>query len=149
MQEGIDVEIIADNAAGHFMRKGEIDLCIVGADRVAVNGDVANKIGTYEKAVVARENNIPFYVAVPQSTIDPSCPTGDDIPIEERSNEEVLCAWGINNRGERMRVRISPEGAKARNPAFDVTPAKYITGLITEQGIINADGKSIAAVICN
>lgn len=134
VQEGIDHAVIADNAAGHYLQRGEVDLCIVGTDRVALNGDIANKIGTYEKAVVAKENGIPFYIAVPLSTIDFDCPTGMDIPIEERDEEEVLNMRGWD--GEKVTsVRIAPKDAKARNPAFDVTPAKYITGIITERGI--------------
>ncbi len=127
VQEGIPHAIIADNAAGHFMFRGEIDLCITGADRVTVIGDVANKIGTYEKAVVAHENGIPFYVAIPVSTVDFNLSSGKDIPIEERSQDEVLI---INEKP------IGPEGASARNPAFDVTPAKFITGFITEIGVL-------------
>lgn len=133
-QEGIDYAVIADNAAGHYMQRGEVDLCIVGTDRVALNGDIANKIGTYEKAVVARENGIPFYIAAPFSTIDFSCERGADIPIEERDEGEVLGMRGWD--GCRITgIRISPKGAKARNPAFDVTPAEYVTGIITEKGI--------------
>jgi len=132
--EGIDHRVIADNAAGYFMQNGEIDLCIVGADRVAANGDIANKIGTYEKAVVAKENGVPFYAAVPTSTIDLGCKTGKDIPIEERSEIEVLNFVG---------KRITPKKSRAFNPAFDTTPAKYITGLITENGIIGAKRKDI------
>lgn len=124
--EGIEHFIIADNAAGHLMKGGEIDLVITGTDRVARNGDCANKIGTYEKAVLAHENGIPFYIAAPSTTIDIKLESGDSIPIEERSEEEVL-----NFAGR----RIAPHGVKARNPAFDVTPAKYITGIITENGI--------------
>ncbi len=127
IQEGVPHKIIADNAGGLYMRRGEVDLCIVGADRIAANGDVANKIGTYQKAVLAHENGIPFYVAAPTSTIDPHCPNGDAIPIEERDENEVLFLG---------RTRISPPGARAGNPAFDVTPAKYITGIITETGIV-------------
>jgi methylthioribose-1-phosphate isomerase len=138
MQEGIDYALIADNSAGYYMQRGEVDLCIVGTDRVALNGDIANKIGTYEKAVVAHENGIPLYIAAPFSTIDFSCPSGSDIPIEERDAEEVTHMWGWN--GHRIeKVRVAPEGAKARNPAFDVTPAKYITGIITEKGIFKPD----------
>ena len=137
-QEGIEVTVIADNAAGHFLRHGEIDLCIVGADRIAANGDVANKVGTYEKAVLATENGVPFYVAAPRSTFDPACPTGDDIPIEERSQDEVLYAEGFDARGRKARVMLAPRGATARNPAFDVTPAAYIAGIITEHGIVKA-----------
>jgi len=125
-QEEIDHAIIADNAAGHYL-KSEIDLVIVGADRVAVNGDTANKIGTYEKAVVARANNVPFYVAAPISTFDPNISGEGEIPIEHRSSSEVL------RIGD---VRIGPSKAKALNPAFDVTPANLITGFITEKGIL-------------
>jgi len=126
MQEEIDHAIIADNAAGHYM-KSEVDLVIVGADRIASNGDTANKIGTYEKAVLAKENGIPFYVAAPISTFDPRISSEKGIPIEERSQKEVL---RIGSQS------IGPKGAKALNPAFDVTPARYITGFITESGII-------------
>lgn len=127
MREDIPMTLIADNAAGYLMRTGQIDLVLVGADRIAANGDVANKIGTYKLAVVARENGIPFYVAAPTSTIDLSLPTGDDIPIEERSAQEVTHING---------VRIAPEGVEAYNPAFDVTPHRYVTGIITEKGIL-------------
>lgn len=124
--EGIPHALIADNAAGHFILRGEVDLVIVGADRITKNGDVANKIGTYTKAVLAKENGIPFYVAAPLSTFDFSLEDGDKIPIEERGEEEVLNFFQQN---------IAPENTKARNPAFDVTPARYITGIITEKGI--------------
>jgi S-methyl-5-thioribose-1-phosphate isomerase len=134
-EEGIDHAIIADNAAGSLMRRRLVDLVIVGADRIAASGDVANKIGTYERAVVARENGIPFYVAAPMSTFDPTCPDGDAIPIEERDPDEVLYAVGLGNDGEICRVRLAPEGVQALNPAFDVTPARYITGFITPHGI--------------
>jgi len=133
--EGIEHAIIADNAAGYFMRRGEIDLVIVGADRIAANGDVANKIGTYEKAVCAAENGIPFYVAAPLSTIDPDCPNGDAIPIEEREEDEVLYAFGLDDSGNLSRVRLAHRDAHARNPAFDITPARYITGFITPKGV--------------
>ncbi|MBI1987610.1 MAG: S-methyl-5-thioribose-1-phosphate isomerase [Nitrospinae bacterium] len=142
-QEGIPYAIIADNATGYYMKTGQIEMVIVGSDRIAANGDVANKIGTYTKAVLARENGIPFYVAAPTTTIDPNCPSGDQIPIEERSQEEVLYAWGWSQRGEFERVRTSPEGGAARNPAFDVTPARYIQGIITEQGIVEASPEGI------
>lgn len=125
-QDGIPVTVITDNAAGHFMARGEVDLAIVGADRIAANGDVANKIGTYSVAVLAKENDIPFYVAAPLSTIDLSLPCGDRIPIEERSSEEVK--WAGN-------LKVAPEEAEARHPAFDVTPARYVTAIITEAGI--------------
>ncbi len=127
-QLGIDFTLIADNAAGHYMRTGQVAICLVGSDRTAANGDVANKIGTYKLAVVAKENGIPFYPVVPTSTVDLNCPTGDHIPIEERGPEEVV---GLTRDG----MPIAPEGVKVGNPAFDVTPAKYVTGIITENGI--------------
>jgi methylthioribose-1-phosphate isomerase len=126
MRWGIDVTLIADNAAGHYMRKGLINICFVGSDRTAANGDVANKIGTYKVAVLAKENGIPFYPVVPTSTIDLSLPNGDLIPIEERDEREVTEIDG---------VRIAPIGVKVGNPAFDVTPHKYVTGIVTEKGI--------------
>jgi methylthioribose-1-phosphate isomerase len=127
--------VIVDNAAGHFMHSGQVDIMIVGADRIAANGDAANKIGTYEKAVVARENGIPFYVAAPMATIDWNCPDGSAIPIEERDGGEVLLVTGLDAEGLVRTVRVAPANATARNPAFDVTPAKYITAIITEKGI--------------
>lgn len=127
VQEGIPVSVITDNMAGHLMVHGEIDAVIVGTDRVAANGDVANKIGTYMVAVLARRHRIPFYVACPVSTIDLKTPQGKGIPIEERDPEEVM-----GHRG----IRWVAAGAKIRNPAFDVTPAELVTGLITERGVI-------------
>ena len=124
--EGIPHAVIADNAAGHFMAKGEVDLVIVGADRIAASGDFANKIGTYEKAVLAKENGIPFYVAAPTSTFDPRTRDGRGITIEERSEDEVHMVG---------RTRITPKGTLAWNPAFDVTPARYVTAFITEKGL--------------
>lgn len=135
-QEGIPYSLIVDNAAGYFMRKGEVDLVIVGADRVAANGDVANKIGTYEKAVVAKENGIPFYVAAPRMTFDLNCEKGDDVEIEERDHDEVRKMWGVDETGNARRILISEEKATVRNPAFDVTPSKYVTAFITEEGIL-------------
>jgi methylthioribose-1-phosphate isomerase len=126
-QDNIPVNLICDNMAGHFMKLGKIDCVIVGADRIALNGDTANKIGTYTVAVLAKENNIPFYVAAPVSTIDFSIECGDEIPIEERKAEEVTHIKG---------VRIAPEGVCVMNPAFDVTPSKYIKAIITEKGIV-------------
>jgi methylthioribose-1-phosphate isomerase len=137
--EGVDFRIIADNAAGYFMRRGEVDMVIVGSDRIAANGDVANKIGTYEKAVLASRNGIPFYVAAPSSTIDFGCPNGDAIPIEERSEDEVLSVEGVDAGGETRSVRITVEEAAARNPAFDVTPADLVKGIITERGILSPE----------
>jgi methylthioribose-1-phosphate isomerase len=127
-QLGVPFTLIADNAAGHFMRTGQVNIVLVGADRVAANGDVANKIGTYKLAVVAQANGIPFYSCVPTSTIDLSLPAGDDIPIEERPAEEVT---GITYKDR----PVVPEGARAANPAFDVTPHRYVTGIVTENGI--------------
>lgn len=126
--EGIPHSVIVDNASGHYMFRGDIDLVIVGTDRVVSNGDIANKIGTYEKAVVAKENDIPFYVAAPVTTYDGSTKKGRDIPIENRADDEVK---KINSS------LITPESSPARNPAFDVTPAEYITGFITEKGIFS------------
>ncbi|KPK79030.1 MAG: hypothetical protein AMJ81_13890 [Phycisphaerae bacterium SM23_33] len=145
-QEGVPVEIIADNAAGLLMRRGQIDLVLTGADRIAANGDVANKIGTYEKALCAQANRVPFYVAAPLSTFDPDCPDGDHIPIERRDDDEVLYAYGRTDAGELTRVRLAPEGVAAINYAFDVTPAELIAGIITEKGIIRADAGEIARI---
>jgi len=128
-QAGIPLTLIADSMAGHFIARGEVDLVVVGADRVAANGDVANKIGTYTLAVLCKENGIPFYVAAPTSTIDLSVATGADIPIEERSSDEVTHLAG---------QAIAPKGIAAAHPAFDVTPARYVTAIITEQGILTA-----------
>jgi S-methyl-5-thioribose-1-phosphate isomerase len=136
LQEKVPHRIIADNAGGFFMRRGEVDLVIVGADRIAANGDVANKIGTYQKAVLARENGVPFYVAAPTSTIDPLCASGEAIPIEERDEAEMHFVHGAGRSGEIERVRVSPRAASAANPAFDVTPARYVTGILTEKGIV-------------
>ena len=126
-QRGIPFDLIADNAAGHFMRRGEVNLVLVGSDRTAANGDVANKIGTYQLAVLARENGVPFYPVVPTSTIDLDLATGDLIPIEERDMAEVLSV---------IDTPIAPAGITARNPAFDVTPHRYVTGIVTEAGIV-------------
>jgi len=126
-EDGIDTTLITDNMSGHFMKSGAIDAVIVGTDRVAANGDVANKIGTYMVAVLAKEHDIPFYVACPLSTIDLSIPSGDDIPIEERSSNEVT---GYGD------VRWAPKNIQVRNPSFDVTPARLVTALITEKGIV-------------
>ncbi len=138
-REGIPVTLIADSAAGHFMSRGAIDAVIVGADRVAANGDVANKIGTYALAALAGRHGIPFYVACPLSTIDPKIATGTDIPIEERNSEEVT---GFAN------LRWAPRGVPALNPAFDVTPAELVGAIITERGIARAPyGPAIAKLL--
>ncbi|MGH7410450.1 MAG: S-methyl-5-thioribose-1-phosphate isomerase [Candidatus Methylomirabilis sp.] len=125
-QDGIPVTLIADNMAGHLMQRGRIDLVVVGADRIARNGDVANKIGTYTLAVLAKEHGIPFYVAAPISTLDLSLKSGEEIPIEERSPEEVTTWAGI---------QTAPAGVSAANPVFDVTPARYVTAIITDRGV--------------
>lgn len=136
-QQGVPHHVIADNAAGHLMQRGEIDLVIVGSDRVlGRTGDVANKIGTYTKAVLAKRHGIPFYAAIPLSTIDWDLKSGFDIPIEERHEEEVLGVWGVESRnGKRRFVRIANPTSPARNPGFDVTPAELVTGIITPLGI--------------
>lgn len=135
-EAGVPHTIIPDNAGAYLMSQEKIDMMIVGADRIAANGDTANKIGTFEKAIVAREFGIPFYIAAPTSTIDPLCPTGAMIPIEERSQDEVLWQSGITSDGRHEKILVCSPGSTAFNPAFDVTPAKYITGIITELGII-------------
>lgn len=146
-QENIPHTIIADNVTGALMWKGKIDLVIVGADRIARNGDVANKIGTYSSAVVAKENNVPFYVAAPITTIDPNCESGKSIPIEERDQDETLFAHGVDDSGNFARVRLAPAGCTALNIGFDVTPAKYIKGIITENGIFPASKKGINDIL--
>ena len=133
MEDGIPVSVIADSAAGSLMRQQKITLAVTGADRIAANGDVANKIGTYQVAVLAKENKVPFYVAAPVSTIDPTIGNGDMIPVEERGPEEI-CQFG--------KSRIGPKGVCAFNPAFDITPAKYVAGIITEKGIVKPPFKT-------
>ena len=137
-QHGVPHTLICDNAGGHYMQQGEVDLVIVGTDRVAANGDVANKIGTYLKALAAMANGVPFYVALPSSTIDWAMPDGAAIPIEERSPDEVLHVTGRSSNGKVQSVAITAPGTPARNPAFDVTPARLVTGLITERGVCTA-----------
>jgi len=129
MEDGIPVSVIADNAAGSLMRQKRIDLVITGADRIAANGDVANKIGTYQVAVLAKTNKIPFYVAAPLSTIDPTIKTGEMIPVEQRGPEEIS-RFG--------KLELGPPGVQALNPAFDITPAKYVSAIITEKGVIKS-----------
>ena len=133
--ENIPHVIIPDNAGAHLMSQGKIDLMIVGSDRIAANGDVANKIGTLEKAIAAKYYGIPFYVAAPISTIDFDCASGKDIPIEQRHEEEVLYQSGLNSEGKLEKVLISSPGSDAVNPAFDVTPAELVTAIITDKGI--------------
>lgn len=136
--EGVPYAILPDNAGAYLMSQGKVDIIIVGADRIAANGDVANKIGTFEKAIVAKEFKVPFYVAAPTSTIDLDCKSGKDIPIEERSEDEVLYQTGPAENGKIEKILVASPGSKAINPAFDVTPAKYVTGIITEKGIKHA-----------
>jgi methylthioribose-1-phosphate isomerase len=142
---GVPHTVIVDNAGGHLMQRGEVDMVIVGADRVSAGGDVCNKIGTYLKALAARDNEVPFYAAVPTPTIDWSIQDAlHQIPIEERSPEELLTVHGYGDRGQAASVRIAPEGAHAANPAFDVTPARLVTGIITDHGIAPASRRGLA-----
>jgi methylthioribose-1-phosphate isomerase len=139
VQEGIPCTLIADNMAGHLMSRGEVDAVLVGADRIAANGDVANKIGTYTLAVLARRHAIPFYVVAPLSTFDRNAADGSAIPIEERPAGEVTGYRGM---------RWAPEGIAVRNPAFDVTPAELITGIVTEKGVVRAPyGENIQSLM--
>ena len=136
LQEKIPHTIITDNAGGHIMQHGMVDMCITGSDRTTVNGDVCNKIGTYLKALSAYDNKIPFYVALPSNTIDLNSKNYlKDVPIEERDSDELTHIKGINSKGKNTKIRITPKGSKASNYSFDVTPAKYVTRLITEKGI--------------
>ena len=142
-EEEIPNTIIADNTGGILMQRGEVDLCIVGTDRTLSNGDVCNKIGTYLKALAANDNKVPFYVALPSSTIDWDTKDAKDIPIEERNTEELSHVKGVDENDEIRKILIYPKKSKAMNLAFDVTPAKYITGLITERGISSASSESL------
>ncbi|MFW5863001.1 MAG: S-methyl-5-thioribose-1-phosphate isomerase, partial [Spirochaetota bacterium] len=139
MQDNIEVVLITDNMAGHFMKSGEIQRVIVGADRIAANGDTANKIGTYTHSLLAKHHGIPFYVAAPVSTLDVETKKGGDIVIEERSVDEVAYIQG---------VQIAPEGVTVRNPAFDVTPAENITAIITEKGVVEEPSKKGITHLC-
>ncbi len=145
-QAGIPHVIIPDNAGASLMSQGKVDLMITGADRIASNGDTANKIGTFEKAIVARALGVPFYIAAPTSTFDLECQSGKDIVIEDRSPDEVLFQDGLNGQGEWVKIRVCSPGSSALNPSFDVTPAQYITGIITEKGIIKPDRESILKI---
>ncbi len=142
-EEGISNTVITDNAGGILMQRGQVDMCIVGTDRTLSNGDVCNKIGTYLKALSAKDNNVPFYVALPSSTIDWSTKDHKHIPIEERNSEELSHVEGIDENNEIKKVRIYPQKSKSLNLAFDVTPAKLVTGLITEKGICEASEKGL------
>ena len=144
---GVSHELIVDNAGGHLMQHGEVDMVIVGTDRTTANGDVCNKIGTYLKALAAKANSVPFYVALPSPTIDWTVRDGvKEIPIEERAAREVTHVQGRNDQGQIVSVQIAPDGTHARNPAFDVTPGHLITGLITERGICAASSEGLAAM---
>ncbi|QKD04974.1 S-methyl-5-thioribose-1-phosphate isomerase [Mesorhizobium loti] len=144
---GVPHTLIVDNAGGHLMQRGEIDMVIVGTDRTTADGDVCNKIGTYLKALAAADNDVPFYVALPSPTIDWTVHDGlKEIPIEQRSADEVSLVWGKTASGEIAQVRISPEATPAANPAFDVTPARLVTGLITERGIAKASREGLKAM---
>jgi len=142
-EEGVPNTIIADNAGGILMQRGEVDMCIVGTDRTISTGDVANKIGTYLKALAAKDNNVPFYVALPRSTIDWETTDLKNIPIEERNTEELSHVEGLDENNELKRIRIYPQKSKAMNLAFDITPAKYVTGLITEKGVCEASKEGL------
>ena len=142
-EEGISNTIIADNTGGILMQRGQVDMCIVGTDRTLSNGDVCNKIGTYLKALAAKDNNVPFYVALPSSTIDWNIKDHKEIPIEERNSEELSHIEGLDENNELKKVLIYPQKSKALNLAFDVTPAKYVTGLITEKGVCEASKQGL------
>ena len=142
-EEGIPNTIIADNTGGILMQRGQVDMCIVGTDRTLSSGDVCNKIGTYLKALAAKDNNIPFYVALPSSTIDWFIKDPKDIPIEERDATELSYVDGLDENNKLQKVLIYPQKSKALNLAFDITPAKLVTGLITEKGVCEASEKGL------
>jgi len=149
-QAGVPHTLVADNAGGHLMQHGEVDLVIVGCDRVTARGDVCNKIGTYLKALAAHDNGVPFFVAMPTSTLDPAVADGlAEIPIEERAAREVTHLWGRTAAGEVLEVAIAPEGTPAANPAFDVTPARLVSALITERGVVHADESALRALMAS
>ena len=145
-RHGVPHHVIVDNAGGHLMQRGEVDLVLTGTDRTAANGDVCNKIGTYLKALAAHDNGVPFYVALPSSTLDFSLADGRAIPIEERAGSEVSHVSGRDDAGAVRTVQLTPDGTPLANPAFDVTPARLVSGLITERGLVEADAKALAAL---
>jgi methylthioribose-1-phosphate isomerase len=146
-QAEVPHSLIVDNAGGHLMQAGQVDVCVVGSDRTASNGDVCNKIGTYLKALAAQDNDIPFDVALPLSSIDFDLDAGvNQIAIEERDRSEVTEVWGRSDDGLLTRVRLAPDGVKVSNPGFDVTPAKLITALITERGVVAAEPGAISGL---
>jgi methylthioribose-1-phosphate isomerase len=142
---GVPCTVVADNSCAELMRRGQVDCVLVGSDRTAANGDVCNKVGTCLKALAAREYGVPFYVALPLSTVDMDCPTGGDIPIEERDAAEVLAVAGLDAAGENLEVNLAGAGTRAFNPAFDITPAALVSALVTERGVVSAsqDGLSV------
>ena len=146
-QQRVPHTLVADNAGGHLMQRGRVDAVIVGCDRVAANGDVCNKIGTYLKALAAREHGVPFHVAMPLSTLDLSLPDGLQIPIEERSARELTHITGRTAGGDVLEVQLAPDGCAAANPAFDVTPAAWVSGLITERGLVAARREALQALV--
>jgi methylthioribose-1-phosphate isomerase len=141
---GIPCTIVADNSCGHLMQENEVDCVIVGSDRTAANGDVCNKIGTYLKALAAQANDIPFYAAVPESTIDWSCAGGVEIPIELRDSDELFTISGLDESGELQKLRLTGAASRGKNPAFDITPAALVSGIITEHGVMPASGEGLA-----
>ena len=145
-EEGISNTIITDNAGGILMQRGQVDMCIVGTDRTLSNGDVCNKIGTYLKALAANDNKVPFYVALPSSTIDWNIKNSKDIPIEERNSEELSHVEGLDKNNKLTKVLIYPKKSQSMNLAFDITPAKYVTGLITEKGVCNASKEGLESL---
>jgi methylthioribose-1-phosphate isomerase len=144
-RRGVPHTLFPDSAGALLMRRGDVDMVLVGTDRVAANGDVCNKIGTYGKALAARDNGVPFYVALPSPTLDPALASGDAIPIESRSPDEVLAVAGRDAYGQTTTVAIAPEGTRAVNYAFDVTPARLVTGLVTERGVVAANRMALGA----
>lgn len=145
-RHGVPLTVIADNAGGHLMQEGRVDMCITGTDRTTASGDVCNKIGTYLKALAAHDNGVPFYVGLPSPTVDWTLDDGRDIPIEERDGDEVTKIQGKTAAGDVVTVEIVPEGANAGNPAFDVTPSRLVTGLITERGVCEASKAGLAGL---
>jgi len=143
---GVPHTVVVDNAGGHLMQRARVDLCLVGTDRTTSRGDVANKIGTYLKALAARDNGVPFYVAAPSSSIDWALDDGGEIPIEERAEEEVRRVWGRSDVGDVRTVTVVPPSSPVANPAFDVTPARLVTGLVTERGVAEASRDGLLAL---
>ena len=145
-EEGVSNTIIADNTGGILMQRGQVDMCITGTDRTLSNGDVANKVGTYLKALAAHDNKVPFYVALPSSTIDWNIKNSKNIPIEERNSEELSHVEGLDNNEKLTKILIYPKKSKVMNLAFDITPSKYVTGLITEKGVCNASKEGLESL---